>query len=292
MMIIIFMALPRRDHEQQKDAAMSSQSNNGTALVTGASSGIGATYADRLARRGFNLILVARDSARLDGLASRIGLATGVSIETVRADLSVQADVQRIERRIRQDETITLLVNNAGIGPEGPLVDGNIDYLDRMIQINVTAVNRLAVAAASAFVARGKGTIVNIASVVALVPEMFSGTYSATKAFVLNLTVALNTEVAPKGVRMQAVLPGLTRTEIFERAGADINKLDQSRIMEVGEMVDAALAGLDQGELVTIPSLPDPAAWNAAVAARLALGPNLSNNHAAERYKVRLSATA
>src|SRR5262245_23968157 len=120
---------------------MSSQSNNGTALITGASSGIGATYADRLARRGFNLILVARDQARLDGLASRIGLETGVSIETVRADLSVQADVQRIERRIRQDEAITLLVNNAGIGPEGPLVDGNIDYLDRMIQINVTAVN-------------------------------------------------------------------------------------------------------------------------------------------------------
>jgi short-subunit dehydrogenase len=265
---------------------MSLQSANGTALITGASSGIGATYAERLARRGYNLILVARDQPRLDGLASRIGTETGVSIETVRADLTVQADVLRVERRIRQDDSITILVNNAGVGPEGPLVDGNLDYLDRMILINVAAVNRLAVAAASEFAKRGKGTIINLASVVALIPEMFNGTYSATKAFVLNLTQALNTEVAAKGVRLQAVLPGLTRTEIFERAGLDIGKLDQSRIMEVGEMVDAALAGLDQGELVTIPSLPDPAAWNAVVAARMALGPDLSKDHAADRYKV------
>jgi len=271
---------------------MSLQSKNGTALITGASSGIGATYADRLAKRGFDLILVARDQARLDGLASRIGSATGVSIETVRADLTVQADVLRVEKRIRQDDGITLVVNNAGIGPEGPLVDSDIDYLDRMILINVTAVNRLAVAAASAFTKRGKGTIVNIASVVALIPEAFSGTYSATKAFVLNLTQALNTEVAAKGIRVQAVLPGLTRTEIFERAGQDIGKYDQSRIMDVGEMVDAALAGLDQGELVTIPSLPDPEQFKAVGAARMALAPNLSKDRAAERYKVRVAANA
>jgi short-subunit dehydrogenase len=265
---------------------MSGQSTKGTALVTGASSGIGAAYAERLARRGYDLILVARDQARLEGLASRIGSETGVTVETLRADLTEQADVLRVERRIRQQQDITMLVNNAGVGPDGPLVDGNLDYLDRMILINVSALNRLAVAAASEFARRGKGTIINLASVVALIPEMFNGTYSATKAFVLNLTLALNTEAAPKGVRLQAVLPGLTRTEIFERAGLDIGKLDQSRIMEVGEMVDAALAGLDQGELVTIPSLPDPEAWKAAVTARLALGPNLSKNHAADRYNV------
>lgn len=260
-------------------------SSQGTAVITGASSGIGATYADRLAKRGYDLILVARDQARLDGLASRIGLQTGVSIETLRADLTVQADVVRVERRIREDERITMLVNNAGIGPEGPLVNADLDYLDRMILINVVAVNRLAVAAATEFARRGKGTIVNIASVVALLPESFSGTYSGTKAFVLNLTQALNTEVAAKGVRVQAVLPGLTRTEIFERAGVDIGKFDPNRIMEVGEMVDAALAGLDLGELVTIPSLPDPAGWSALVAGRLSLAPNLSRNHAADRYK-------
>ena len=265
---------------------MSGQSRNGAALITGASAGIGATYADRLARRGYDLILVARDQARLDGLASRLRAQTGVSAETLRADLTVQADVVRIEQRLRQDENIAMLVNNAGIGPDGPLVDANAEYLDRMILINVVAVNRLSVAAASEFARRGRGTIVNLASVVALVPEMSIGTYSATKAFVLNLTQALHTEVGGKGVRLQAVLPGLTRTEIFERAGLDIGKLDQSRIMEVGEMVDAALAGLDQGELVTIPSLPDPAGWNAVVAARMALGPNLSSGHAAERYKV------
>ncbi len=265
---------------------MSAKSKYGTALVTGASAGIGATYADRLARRGYDLILVARDQARLDGLAARLRVEAGINVETVKADLTLHADVLRIEERIRQDESITMLVNNAGIGPDGPLVNGNADYLDRMILINVVAVNRLAVAAASEFARRGNGTIVNLASVVALIPEMFNGTYSATKAFVLNLTQGLNSEVSGKGVRLQAVLPGLTRTEIFERAGQDIGKLDQSRIMEVGEMVDAALAGLDQGELVTIPSLPDPAGWNAVIAARMALGPNLSNNHAAERYGV------
>jgi uncharacterized protein len=269
-----------------RESEMSSKSNDGTVLITGASAGIGATYADRLARRGHDLILVARDQTRLDALAARLRAESGVTVETVKADLSLQADVSRIEQRLRQDASITMLVNNAGIGPEGPLVNGNTDYLERMILINVVAVNRLAVAAASQFAGRGKGTIINLASVVALIPEMFNGTYSATKAFVLNLTLALNTEVAAKGVRVQAVLPGLTRTEIFERAGMDIGKLDQSRIMEVGEMVDAALSGLDQAELVTIPSLPDPAGWNAVIAARMALGPNLSRDHAAARYNV------
>jgi short-subunit dehydrogenase len=174
---------------------VSAQSRNDTALITGASSGIGAIYADRLAKRGYDLILVARDQARLDGLASRLQSQTGVRVETLKADLTLQADVIRVEQRVRQDDSIVMLVNNAGVGPEGPLVDGDADYLDRMILINVVAVNRLSVAAATAFAKRGKGTIINLASVVALIPEMFNGTYSATKAFVLNLTQALNTEV-------------------------------------------------------------------------------------------------
>lgn len=265
---------------------MSRQETRGVALITGASAGIGATYADRLARRGFDLVLVARDRQRLEELAARLRAEAGVAVEVLAADLTARDDLLAVERRLREDSAITFLVNNAGIGPNGPLLGADMDYLDRMIQLNVTALNLLAIAAASTFVPRGHGTIVNLASVVALVPEMFNGTYGGTKAFVLALTQALQREIGDSGVRLQAVLPGLTRTEIFERAGMDIGKLDPAMVMDVGDMVDAALAGLDQGELVTIPSLPDPAAWHAAVAARMTLAPDLSKSHPAPRYGV------
>jgi uncharacterized protein len=264
---------------------MTQHNHNGTALITGASSGIGAVYADRLARRGHDLVLVARDQQRLETLAQRLRSEAGVKVDVLKADLGQKGDVQKVEQRLRTDPAISLLVNNAGIGPAGPLVGADIEQLDQMIAVNITAVNRLAVAAATVFAARGHGTIINIASVVALVPEIFNGTYSGTKAFVLNLTQALHGEVAKSGVRLQAVLPGLTRTEIFERVGIDMAKFDPKMVMEVGDLVDAALTGLDMGELVTIPSLPDIADWNAASAARLALGPNLSKDKPAARYR-------
>ncbi|MBB6250124.1 SDR family NAD(P)-dependent oxidoreductase [Nitrospirillum iridis] len=265
-----------------------SPSSQGTALVTGASSGIGATYADHLARRGHDLILVARNQDRLEELAARLRAETGVAVEVFPADLANPADVARVEGRLRGDAAITLLVNNAGLGPQGPALGSDIGYQDTMIAVNVTAVNRLAIAATDAFVAKGAGTIINIASVVALIPELFSATYVGTKAFVLALTQSLNAEVVKAGVtgvRYQAVLPGLTRTEIFDRVGKSFDDLDPKMVMEVGEMVAAALAGLDQGELVTIPSLPDPADFAAVNTARYALGPNLSRDHAADRYK-------
>lgn len=258
----------------------------GTALVTGASSGIGAVYADRLAQRGYDLILVARDGDRLAELGQRLTQAHGVRADVLRADLSRREDVRKVEQRIREDATVTLVVNNAGIGPKGPMIDNDIDYLDDMIDLNIGAVNRLAVAAAQVFAARGKGGIINIASVVALIPEFFHGTYSATKAFVLNLTQALHAEVGGKGVRIQAVLPGLTRTEIFERAGRSMDQLDPRQVMDVNDLVDAALAGFDQGELVTIPSLPDAADWDALVQSRMVLAPNLSHDRPATRFGI------
>ncbi|MCQ4632307.1 SDR family oxidoreductase [Shinella sp. CPCC 100929] len=263
---------------------MTRTTNLGTALVTGASAGIGATYADRLARRGYDLVLVARDEARLAALAEKLKVDHGVAVDVLRADLSAPADVRAVERRIRDDAAITLLVNNAGIGPKGALLADDIDYLDTMIALNVTAANRLAVTAAQAFVARKKGTIVNIASAVAIIPELFNGTYSGTKSFVLAFTQSLARELDGTGVRLQAVLPGLTRTEIFDRAGGSVEALDQSRVMDVADLVDAALAGLDQGELVTIPSLPDKADWEKHEATRQALGPNISHNKPATRY--------
>lgn len=257
----------------------------GTALVTGASSGIGATYAKRLARRGQDLILVARDQRRLEDLAATLRLETGVNVEVLKADLSSKSDLALVERRLREDAAITTLINNAGIAVSGQLLGADPDRLEAMIQLNTIAVTRLAVAAADAFVAQGRGLIVNIASVLALAPELFNGSYSGTKAYVLNLSQALNLEVAERGVRVQAVLPGATRTEIFQKSGLDIEQMPQEMLMDLDEMVDAALAGLDQGELVTIPSLPDVGDWEAFTAARVRLGPNLSRDRAADRYR-------
>jgi uncharacterized protein len=266
---------------------MTTNHNNeeGTALITGASSGIGATYADRLAKRGYNLILVARDQKKLDVLATRLAVEAGVRTESFQADLTSKSDLARVERRLREDEHITLLLNNAGMSVEGSLVGGDLDRIEAMIQLNVVATTRLAGAVAPAFAARGGGTIINIASVLALAPELFNGAYSGTKAYLLNLSQALHQEIGAKGVRIQAVLPGATRTAIWEKSGTDVSKLPAGILMEVDEMVDAALAGLDLGEVVTIPSLPKVADWDAFNAARLALGPNLSKDHAADRYK-------
>lgn len=264
---------------------MTTQHEKGTALVTGASSGIGAVYAERLARRGYNLLLVARDQQRLEKLAASLGADYGVAVEVLKADLTRKDDIKQVAQRLRGDTAITLLVNNAGVAMDGPFIEANLDSVDSMLELNVVALTHLAAAAGANFAAAGKGAIINLASVVALAPEMFNATYSATKAYVLSLSQSLHGELSKQGVQIQAVLPGVTRTEIWERSGIDANRIPEAMVMEAGEMVDAALAGFDQGELITIPSLPDAADWNAFVAARQKLGPNLSHNKAAARYK-------
>lgn len=264
---------------------MNQHTSKGTALITGASSGIGATYAQRLARRGYDLLLVARDQQRLEALAETLSKETGVKVEVLKADLTNRADLQVVEQRLRSDAAISLLVNNAGVAINGTLVEGDAAKVDTLIQLNIVALTHLSAAAAASFSAAGRGSIINLASVVALIPEMFNAVYSASKAYVLSLTQTLQAEVAKQGVQVQAVLPGITRTEIWERSGMDAAALPPEMVMEVGEMVDAALAGFDQGELVTIPSLPDVEDWQGLVTARTKLGPNLSRNQAAARYK-------
>jgi hypothetical protein len=271
---------------------MTQPTNKGTALITGASTGIGATYADRMARRGYDLLLVARDLARLNAAADKLRKETGVEVEVLQADLTVKADLLRVEERLRTDKSITMLVNNAGVASAGKLMDTDLEQVESMIQINVVALTRLASAAAANFTARGAGVVINLGSVVALNPAMFNAAYAASKAYVLSLTQSLQHEVADTGVRVQAVLPGATRTEIWERAGYDVNALPAEIVMDVNEMVDAAIAGLDQGELVTIPSLPHAADWEAFMAARQELAPNISRNRSAPRYGVRAVAAA
>ncbi|HWW97811.1 MAG TPA: SDR family oxidoreductase [Edaphobacter sp.] len=257
----------------------------GTALITGASTGIGAVYADRLAKRGYDLILVARSQEKLSEVAARLK-STGRRIETISADLTKNEDVGRVADRLSADPAITALVNNAGAASVAKLLDSKIDDLETMISLNVTALTRLALAALPGFVARKNGLLINIASVVALAPDSLNGTYSGTKAYVVNFTQALKSEVEGKGVTVQAVLPGATATLLWEKAGRPVEHLPREIVMTAEDMVDAALAGLDQHELITIPSLPDIADWEKYEAARKALGPNLSRRKPAARYGI------
>lgn len=258
--------------------------SKGTALVTGASSGIGAIYADRLARRGYDLILVARNRDRLHALANKLSDETGRSVEIVVADLDNKADLTRVETVLKSDASITLLVNNAGFGAAAPLLQADVEKMEEMITLNVTALTRLTYAAVPGFVARGTGTIINIASIVAIAPELLNGVYGGSKAFVLAFSQSLKHELADKGVRVQAVLPGATATEFWGVAGVPVEHLPQQIVMPAEAMVDASLAGLDAGEFATIPALPDIADWEAFEAARQKLGPNLSHSVPATRY--------
>lgn len=265
---------------------MSTHSSKGTALITGASTGIGSVYADRLAKRGYDLILIARSQDKLNQVAKQIQFATGRKVETLQADLTVPADVQRVADRLSTDTTITALVNNAGIAAANKLLESDPNYLDQMIQLNVTALTRLALAAAPGFVARANGLIINIGSIVALAPELLNGTYSGTKAYVQNFSISLKNELADKGVTVQVVLPGATATPLWDKAGVPIHNLPAEWVMTTEDMVDASLAGLDQGEFATIPALPNAADFEAYEKARLALAPNLSHKNPAGRYSI------
>jgi short-subunit dehydrogenase len=251
-------------------------------LITGASSGIGATYADRFARRGHDLVLVARDQAKMDALALRLRAETGAAIDVLPADLTKSADLSKVEAKLRADTRIGILVNNAGIAAPGGFAEQDLDVMETLIKINITAVTRLAGAVVPRFLARGDGAIINVASVLGLAPEISFGAYGASKAYVLMLSQSLQVELGPKGLYVQAVLPAATRTEIWEKSGRDINAIEG--MMDVEEMVDAALIGFDRRELITIPSLPDAGQWDAFNGARQAMLPNFRNEHAAARY--------
>ena len=255
-----------------------------TALVTGASSGIGATYADRLARRGHGLVLVARSGDRLDALAARLRSETGVAVETLVADLADAAALARVERRLRDDAAIGLLVNNAGSALPGGIADQGPDAIEGLIRLNVTAPARLAAAVLPRLMAAGEGAIINVASVLAVAPEAMPGIYPATKSFVLTLSQSLALEAGPRGVYVQAVLPAATRTEIWSKTGHAVDSVPG--LMEVGDLVDAALVGFDRGEAVTVPPLHDEAQWDAFSAARLALLPGFRQSRPAPRYGV------
>lgn len=252
-------------------------------LITGASSGIGATYAERFARRGHDLVLVARDQARLQTLAAHLRQEYRIGVDVLPADLTRSSDLEAVEARLRDDSKIGILINNAGVAQSGGFLEQSVQSLNTLIALNTTALTRLASAIAPRLVQAGEGAIVNIGSVVGLAPEFGMSVYAATKACVQLLSQGLSHELSARGVYVQAVLPAATRTEIWERAGIDINTLPG--VMDVGELVDAALVGFDRRELITIPPLHDAVHWEALDGARQTLLGDLRMAHAAERYQ-------
>jgi short-subunit dehydrogenase len=258
-------------------------STHSSVLITGASTGIGAVYADRFARRGHDLVLVARDKVRLDALAARLRQEHSVAVDVLQADLTKSADLIAVEKRLRDDAHIGILINNAGAAQSGSFIEQTPESNERLITLNTTALVRLASAVAPRFAKGGEGAIINIGSVVGLAPEFGMTVYGATKAFVLFLSQGLSLELAPKGVYVQAVLPAGTRTEIWERAGIDINTLPE--LMGADELVDAALVGFDRRELVTIPPLQNAARWDALDAARQGLLSEIKQSQVAQRYQ-------
>lgn len=268
-----------------------SQDSKGVAVVTGASTGIGAVYADRLAKRGYDLVLVARNEERLRALADRLAGETGRTIEPLKADLGRRDDLARLEARLREDASITLLVNNAGIGSVASIQEADVDEMEAMVFLNITALTRLTYAIAPAFVARGSGTIINISSVVGIAAEMLNGVYSASKSYVLGFGHSLQKDLGDKGVRLQTVLPGATATEFWDVAGYAAQKASPIT-MSAADLVDAALAGLDQGERVTIPGLQDGEEWLRWEEARRALASRLNNAKPSPRYGLEKSEAA
>ncbi|SCC27943.1 SDR family NAD(P)-dependent oxidoreductase [Kosakonia oryziphila] len=264
---------------------IATQHHKGTAVITGASTGIGAIYANRLARMGYDLIIIARNHNRLNRMASHITADTSRNVEAIAADLNDPQQLRALEARLREDASITLLVNNAGVGTHTPLLSSEVDRMEVMINLNVTALTRLTYAVVPGFVARGVGAVINISSIVAIAPEVLNGVYGGTKAFVLAFSQSLHHELADKGVQVQAVLPGATATPFWDNGGLPLEQLDKTIVMSATDMVDAALVGFLRGELVTIPSLHNDADWQALEQHRRALMPQLSTNVPAERYR-------
>jgi len=234
--------------------------NPGRAIVTGASSGIGKVYAERLASRGHDLVLVARREGRLRQLATDLEQRFGARAEVLVADLSQPQGVSALSDRIATDAAVSLLVNNAGFSALKPLTQTPHDTITSMIALNVTALTLLSKAALAAFKSRGKGTLVNIGSGAGFASYPGIPVYGATKAYVYLFTQSLQSEVEDTPVRVQLVLPGAVVSEGWEVAGgADLDPLPPEIVMTTEDLVDAALAGLDMGERVTAPSVHDEA---------------------------------
>jgi short-subunit dehydrogenase len=262
---------------------MSLQKPDGIAVITGASSGIGAAFAEQLARQGYPLLLVARRKDRLDEAAADLSARHGVRVETLVADLVDPADLAGLETRLRAGG-VAMLVNNAGAGGLGPTSASTPDKMQDLIWLNVVALTRLSHAALEGFRKAGAGTLVNLGSVIAFAPSAGGAVYSGTKAYVLNFTRSLQMEYADSGIRIQVVMPGPIRTEFFSSQGLSDAVFPAESFISAEQLVAAALAGLALGETVTTPTLAHPETWDAMEAARGRYMSEVISGSVAPRY--------
>lgn len=262
---------------------MSKTEAGGLTVVTGASSGIGAVYADRLAADGRRLLLVARRQERLEQLAADLSSRHGASVQILAADLEQPQHLAQLEARL-EDEPIEMLVNNAGAGSLGPTAQSTADKQERLIRLNVVALTRLSVAALAGFRKRNAGVLVNIGSIIAHAPSAGAAAYSGSKAYVANFTCSLQLEYAGGGIRIQLVMPGPIRTEFFSSQGMSDSIFPETAFLTPEQLVDAALAGLTAGEAVTNPSMAQPETWDAMESARQQYLASTMSGQVAGRY--------
>ncbi|WP_050386801.1 SDR family NAD(P)-dependent oxidoreductase [Bradyrhizobium pachyrhizi] len=236
-------------------------SNARTAVITGASSGIGTAYAEQLARRGSNLILVARRKDRLEALAAKLAKETSRKVEVHVADLAKPEDLRSVEKLLSDRDDIDLLVNNAGLGALAPAVQANADAVENLVLVNVVALTRLSLAAVRSFQKRNNGTLINIASVIALAPTPGGAAYSGSKAYVLNFSRSLELECAKTDVAVQTILPGPVHSEFFEQSGITKPMFPEHLYMTADQLVATSLRALDLKESVCFPTLADTGLW-------------------------------
>lgn len=225
-----------------------------TALITGASSGIGAAFARRLAVEGYDLVTVARRSDRLAALAAELQQNCAISVEILPADLTDADDLERVAARLAELPALDLLINNAGFGVEGRLAQADLNPQLAMIRLHVLAAVRLTHAALPRMLARGHGGIVNVASLAGFMALPGAVNYCATKGFLITFSQALHSELRRTGVRVQALCPGLTHTEFHARQrGGSTARLPEFMWMSAEAVVEASLRGLARGQAVCIP---------------------------------------
>jgi short-subunit dehydrogenase len=267
---------------------MSRSPSRPRALVTGASSGIGAAFAERLARDGHDVILVARRRQRLEALAEQLRREAGADAELLVADLTDADDLAKVEVRIADDAQLALVVNNAGFGGYRPFVEIEPRVIDELVGVHVRAVARITRAALPGMVRRGAGGVVNIASLLALSgslppnPLPYRAVYAGAKAFIVAFTEALSGELGQSGVRAQACLPGLVDTEYHAVAGRDPSKMPP--MMKATDVVAASLAALAHGEVVCVPGLDDASLLERLADVRRAILTSANRPSLASRY--------
>ena len=233
------------------------------ALVTGASSGIGAAFAERLAKDGYDLIVVARRRDKLEELAQRLRESHQVNVEVLVADLSKPDSLRTVEKRIAEDSALELLVNNAGFGGYMPFVELDPDRAEELINLKVLAVTRLTRAALPGMIGRGRGSIINVSSRLGFSGSMSSSqlpkraTYAGSNAYINTFTQLLQSELEGTGVQVQALCPGLVATEFHTHVGTDTSRFPAAIVMQPEDLVSASLAGLKLGEAICVPALED-----------------------------------